>query len=87
MLCTFLDRVIKGHSFVISMSSFLIVCHTRRSFVLHFIQDQLSADLYNFASKEGDYARYYVMVSAPQFTVNGNANMERSTVTQLLGDV
>lgn len=57
------------------------------SFFCHFIQDQLSADLYNFASKEGDYARYYVMVSAPQFTVNGNANMERSTVTQLLGDV
>lgn len=51
------------------------------------MQDQLSADLYNFASKEGDYARYYVMVSAPQFTGNGNANMERSTVTQLLGDV
>lgn len=45
------------------------------------MQDQLSADLYNFASKEGDYARYYVMVSAPQFTGNGNANMERSTVT------
>uniref|UniRef100_A0A667YSL0 Rho GTPase activating protein 17b n=1 Tax=Myripristis murdjan TaxID=586833 RepID=A0A667YSL0_9TELE len=24
-------------------------------------KDQLSADMYNFASKEGDYARYYVM--------------------------
>lgn len=26
------------------------------------VQDQLSADMYNFFSKEGDYARYYVMV-------------------------
>ena len=26
-------------------------------------QDQLSADMYNFASKEGDYASYYVLVS------------------------
>lgn len=26
-------------------------------------QDQLSADMYSFASKEADYARYYVMVS------------------------
>lgn len=34
------------------------------------LQDQLSADLYNFASKEGDYARYYVMVGALQFSVN-----------------
>lgn len=25
-------------------------------------QDQLSADMYNFASKEGDFARYYLMV-------------------------
>lgn len=31
-------------------------------------QDQLSADMYNFASKEGDYARYYVMVGALQFS-------------------
>lgn len=31
---------------------------------LFLLQDQLSADMYNFASKEGDYARYYVMVSA-----------------------
>uniref|UniRef100_A0A8D3C6U4 Rho GTPase activating protein 17b n=1 Tax=Scophthalmus maximus TaxID=52904 RepID=A0A8D3C6U4_SCOMX len=28
-------------------------------------KDQLSADMYNFASKEGEYARYYVLVSAP----------------------
>lgn len=27
------------------------------------LQDQLSADMYSFASKEADYARYYVMVS------------------------
>ena len=33
-------------------------------------QDQLSADMYNFASKEGDYARYYVTVGAPQFNIN-----------------
>ncbi len=50
------------------------------------LQDQLSADLYNFASKEGDYARYYVMVGAFQFSVNGpelkckcDANMVHST--------
>lgn len=29
-------------------------------------KDQLSADLYNFASKEGDYARYYVMLLVDQ---------------------
>ncbi|KAJ4932335.1 hypothetical protein JOQ06_010758 [Pogonophryne albipinna] len=29
-------------------------------------KDQLSADLYNFASKEGDYARYYVMLLEAQ---------------------
>ncbi|XP_063759474.1 rho GTPase-activating protein 17b isoform X3 [Eleginops maclovinus] len=29
-------------------------------------KDQLSADLYNFASKEGDYARYYVMLIKAQ---------------------
>ncbi|XP_029293896.1 rho GTPase-activating protein 17b isoform X2 [Cottoperca gobio] len=29
-------------------------------------KDQLSADLYNFASKEGDYARYYVMLLEDQ---------------------
>nr|XP_004558398.2 rho GTPase-activating protein 17 isoform X1 [Maylandia zebra] len=29
-------------------------------------KDQLSADLYNFASKEGDYARYYVMLLETQ---------------------
>lgn len=36
-------------------------------FTLNFdpvLQDQLSADLYSFTSKEGDYARYYVMVSS-----------------------
>lgn len=27
------------------------------------IQDQLAADMYNFFSKEGDYARYFVTVS------------------------
>lgn len=32
-------------------------------------QDQLSVDLYNFASKEGDYARYFVMVSSADKTV------------------
>lgn len=52
-----------------------------------YFQDQLSADLYNFASKEGDYARYYVMVSAPQFSVTDlqlkwkcHANTVRSPV-------
>lgn len=57
------------------------------------LQDQLSADLYNFASKEGDYARYYVMVGALQFSVNGpelkckcDANMFHSTITELFGD-
>lgn len=34
--------------------------------LFYILQDQLSADLYNFASKEGDYARYYVMVSPPR---------------------
>uniref|UniRef100_A0A3P9MI83 Rho GTPase-activating protein 17 n=1 Tax=Oryzias latipes TaxID=8090 RepID=A0A3P9MI83_ORYLA len=29
-------------------------------------KDQLSADLYNFASKEGDYARYFVMLLEAQ---------------------
>ncbi|KAM3597482.1 uncharacterized protein V6R79_005147 [Siganus canaliculatus] len=29
-------------------------------------KDQLSADLYNFAAKEGDYARYYVMLLEAQ---------------------
>ncbi|XP_034566862.1 rho GTPase-activating protein 17b isoform X2 [Notolabrus celidotus] len=29
-------------------------------------KDQLSADMYNFASKEGDYARYYVMLLEDQ---------------------
>ncbi|KAF3700219.1 Rho GTPase-activating protein 17 [Channa argus] len=29
-------------------------------------KDQLSADLYNFSSKEGDYARYYVMLLEAQ---------------------
>uniref|UniRef100_A0A667ZL21 Rho GTPase-activating protein 17 n=1 Tax=Myripristis murdjan TaxID=586833 RepID=A0A667ZL21_9TELE len=29
-------------------------------------KDQLSADMYNFASKEGDYARYYVMLLEAQ---------------------
>ncbi|KAM8843907.1 rho GTPase-activating protein 17b isoform 4-T5 [Spinachia spinachia] len=29
-------------------------------------KDQLSADLYNFASKEGDYARYYVLLLEAQ---------------------
>ncbi|KAM9345552.1 rho GTPase-activating protein 17b isoform 1-T1 [Symphorus nematophorus] len=29
-------------------------------------KDQLSADLYNFASKEGEYARYYVMLLEAQ---------------------
>ncbi|XP_075942164.1 rho GTPase-activating protein 17b isoform X3 [Anarhichas minor] len=29
-------------------------------------KDQLSADLYNFASKEGDYARYYVLLLGAQ---------------------
>lgn len=33
-------------------------------FAAFVLQDQLSADMYSFASKEGDYARYYVMVSA-----------------------
>lgn len=32
------------------------------------LQDQLSADMYSFASKEANYARYYVMVST--FTLN-----------------
>lgn len=57
------------------------------------LQDQLSADLYNFASKEGDYARYYVMVGVPQFSVNGpqqkwkcDANMVHSTITALFVD-
>ena len=52
------------------------------------LQDQLSADLYNFASKEGDYARYYVMVGVPQFSLNDlerkwkyDANMVHSTIT------
>ncbi|XP_014327936.1 rho GTPase-activating protein 17-like isoform X1 [Xiphophorus maculatus] len=29
-------------------------------------KDQLSADMYNFASKEGDYARYYIMLLEAQ---------------------
>lgn len=29
------------------------------------LQDQLAADMYNFFSKEGEYACYYVMVSSP----------------------
>lgn len=33
------------------------------SIYLLTLQDQLSADMYSFASKEADYARYYVMVS------------------------
>lgn len=36
------------------------------SFIYLFLltlQDQLSADMYSYASKEADYARYYVMVS------------------------
>lgn len=41
-----------------------------RTYVVFPSQDQLSADMYNFASKEGDYARYYVTVGAPQFNVN-----------------
>ena len=39
-------------------------------YMFFILQDQLSADLYNFASKEGDYARYYVMVGAPHMSVN-----------------
>lgn len=34
------------------------------------LQDQLSADMYSFASKEGEYARYYVTVGALRFRVN-----------------
>uniref|UniRef100_A0A667ZBX2 Rho GTPase-activating protein 17 n=1 Tax=Myripristis murdjan TaxID=586833 RepID=A0A667ZBX2_9TELE len=40
-------------------------------------KDQLSADMYNFASKEGDYARYYVMVG------NANANLVLSVMPSL----
>lgn len=49
------------------------------------LQDQLSADLYNFASKEGDYARYYVMVGASQFKWKCDANMAHCTITVLFG--
>uniref|UniRef100_A0A669D247 Rho GTPase activating protein 17b n=1 Tax=Oreochromis niloticus TaxID=8128 RepID=A0A669D247_ORENI len=35
-------------------------------FFFFIVFDQLSADLYNFASKEGDYARYYVMLLETQ---------------------
>lgn len=31
--------------------------------LLSVAQDQLAADMYNFFSKEGDYARYFVTVS------------------------
>lgn len=31
-------------------------------------QDQLSTDLYSFASKEGDYARYFLTVSSADRT-------------------
>uniref|UniRef100_A0A1A7WWN2 Rho GTPase-activating protein 17 n=1 Tax=Iconisemion striatum TaxID=60296 RepID=A0A1A7WWN2_9TELE len=40
-------------------------------------KDQLSADLYNFASKEGDYARYYVMLLEAQ------ADYHRRSLTAL----
>uniref|UniRef100_A0A667WMU4 Rho GTPase-activating protein 17 n=1 Tax=Myripristis murdjan TaxID=586833 RepID=A0A667WMU4_9TELE len=33
-------------------------------------KDQLAADMYNFFSKEGDYARYYVMVSVVSRSVS-----------------
>lgn len=36
------------------------------------LQDQLSADMYSFASKEAGYARYYVMVST--FTQSHSAS-------------
>lgn len=28
-----------------------------------FLKDQLAADMYNFVSKEGEYAKFFVMVS------------------------
>lgn len=60
-------------------------------YIYFILQDQLSADMYNFASKEGDYARYYVMVGTSQFTVDYlkwkcNANMFYFTITILFGD-
>lgn len=37
-------------------------------------KDQLSADMYNFFSKEADYARHYVMVRSISFFIHGFNN-------------
>uniref|UniRef100_A0A4W5MUD6 Rho GTPase activating protein 17b n=1 Tax=Hucho hucho TaxID=62062 RepID=A0A4W5MUD6_9TELE len=42
-------------------------------------QDQLSADMYNFSSKEGDYARYYVIL------VEAQADYHRRSLAALEG--
>lgn len=47
-------------------SSYGLYVDNGKTFPVSHPQDQLSADLYSFSSKEGDYARYYVTVSAPQ---------------------
>lgn len=66
---------INSSNFVYKLK-YLCKFHLLFCILFFFLKDQLAADMYNFVSKEGEYAKFFVMVSI-FFSMNLTAALMR----------
>lgn len=67
---TKMETVVRSNDYFIvhiptSLSLYKLKYFINKQNIFFSLQDQLAADMYNFSSKEGEYACYYVMVNSP----------------------